>query len=55
MKNKFRVTGSLWGESTGHRWIPLTKAMTRSIHDFFDVRMHKRLIWDAIVRIMTSL
>ena len=24
--NIFRVTGSLWGESTGHRWIPLTKA-----------------------------
>ena len=24
--NIFRVTGPLWGESTGHRWIPLTKA-----------------------------
>ena len=23
--NLFRVTGSLWGESIGHRWIPLTK------------------------------
>ena len=23
--NLFRVTGPLWGESTGHRWIPLTK------------------------------
>ena len=22
----FRVTGPLWGESTGHRWIPNTKA-----------------------------
>ena len=22
----FRITDSLWGESTGHRWIPLTKA-----------------------------
>ena len=22
----FRVTGLLWGEFTGHRWIPLTKA-----------------------------
>ena len=22
----FRVTGPLWGEFTGHRWIPLTKA-----------------------------
>ena len=24
--NIFRVTGPLWGEFTGHRWIPLTKA-----------------------------
>ena len=24
--NIFRVTGPLWGESTGDRWIPLTKA-----------------------------
>ena len=24
--NIFWVTGSLWGESTSHRWIPLTKA-----------------------------
>ena len=24
--NSFRVTAPLWGESTGHRWIPLTKA-----------------------------
>ena len=24
--NVFRVTGPFWGEFTGHRWIPLTKA-----------------------------
>ena len=24
--NIFRVIGHLWGESTGHRWIPFTKA-----------------------------
>ena len=24
--NIFRATGPLWGEFTGHRWIPLTKA-----------------------------
>ena len=23
--NAFRITGPLWGESTGHRWIPRTK------------------------------
>ena len=26
------VTGPLWRESTGHRWIPLTKAVTQSFH-----------------------
>ena len=24
--NIFHITGPLWGESTGHKWIPLTKA-----------------------------
>ena len=24
--NVFHVTGPLWGESTGHRWLPLTEA-----------------------------
>ena len=28
--NAFRVTGPLWGESTGARWIPLTKDQWRS-------------------------
>ena len=27
--NNFRVTGPLWGESTGYRWIPLTKGQWR--------------------------
>ena len=36
--NIFRVTGPLWGEFTGHRWIPLTKA---SDSDFW------RFIWSA--------
>ena len=26
-RNIFCVAGSLWGESTGHRWIPLAKAI----------------------------
>ena len=25
-ENFFRITGPLWGESTDHRWIPLTRA-----------------------------
>ena len=33
-EKNFRVTGPLCGEFTGHRWIPLTKAMTRRF-DFF--------------------
>ena len=41
--NIFRVTGPLWGESTGDRWISLTKALTRSFHVFFDLFMNKRL------------
>ena len=33
--NIFRVTGSFWGESTGHRWIPLTKASDAELRCFF--------------------
>ena len=32
--NIFRVTGQLCGEFTGDRWIPNTKAMTRSFDKF---------------------
>ena len=40
-ENIFRVTGPLCGEFTGHRWIPLTKAMTRNFHVFFDLGLNK--------------
>ena len=30
----FRVTGPLWGESTCHRWIPLTKASHEELWSF---------------------
>ena len=40
--NIFRVTGHLCGEFTGPRWIPRTKAMTRSFDVFFDLRPNKR-------------
>ena len=39
----FRVTGPLWGESIGDRWIPLTKARTRSFDVFFDLYLKKPL------------
>ena len=40
----FCVTGRLWGESTGHRWILLIKAraVTRNFHIFFDPHLNKR-------------
>ena len=59
----FRVTGPLWGESTGHRWIPLTKASDAELWCFLwiapeqtaEQTIETPVIWDAIVRIMTSL
>ena len=41
--NKFRVTGHLCGEFTGHRWISAQRPMTRSFDVFFDLRLNKRL------------
>ena len=38
-----RVTGPLCGKFTGKRWIPLTKARTRSFFVFFDLRLNKQL------------
>ena len=41
--NIFCVTGPLYGEFTGHMWIPRTKPVTRSFDVFFDLRLNKRL------------
>ena len=38
--NIFRVTGLLWGEFTGHLWIPFTRPVTRSFDAFFDLRLN---------------
>ena len=54
---------SLWGESTGHRWFPLTKASEAELwcflwpaHEQTVVQTIETLvIWDAIALIMTSL
>ena len=58
--NIFRVTGLLWGEFTGHRWIPLTKASGAELWYFLwsaswvnnrstdDLRRH-RTHYDVIV------
>ena len=41
--NIFRVTGSLCGEFTGHRWIPRTKASDAELWYFLWWRLNKRL------------
>ena len=33
----------LWAESTGHRWFPSQRPMTRIFDVFFDARLNKRL------------
>ena len=61
--NIFRVTGSLWGESTRHRWIPLTKASDAELSCFLwstleqtvEQALETLVIWHAIALIMTSL
>ena len=35
----FRVTGPLWGESTGHRWFLSQRPVTRSYDVLFDLRL----------------
>ena len=35
--NIFRVTGLLWGEFTGHRWIPATKVSNAELWCFFNL------------------
>ena len=41
--NIFQVTGPLWREFTGHRWIPLTKVSNAELWCFFDLCLNKRL------------
>ena len=41
--NIFRVTGSMCGQYTGQRWIPLTRPVMLSFGVFFDLRLNKRL------------
>ena len=61
--NIFHVTDALWGESTGYRWIPLTKTSDAELWCFLwsapeqtvKQTMETLVIWDAIVLMMTSL
>ena len=40
-RNIFHVTGPLWGETTGHRWIPFTKASDVELGCFFYLGLNK--------------
>ena len=59
----FCIIGPLWGESTGYRWIPLTKASEMELWCFrwsapertTAQTIDTPAIWDAIALIMTSL
>ena len=61
--NIFRVTGPLRGESTGHWWIPLTKASDMKLWCFpwcapkqtVKQAVDMLMIWDAVALIITSL
>ena len=59
----FRVTGSLWGESSGHRWTPHSKASGVELWRFLwsapeqtiEQAIETLVIRDAMALIMTSL
>ena len=61
--NIFHITGPLWGEATGHWWIPLTKASDAELWYFFFIyawtsdepTMEMPVIWYAIALIMMPL
>ena len=56
--NIFRVTGLLWGESTGHRWIPIKKASDAertALEPTDEQTVETPVIWDAMALIMTLL
>ena len=61
--NNFRVTGPLWEEFTGHRWIPRTKACDAELWYFLcsapeqtvEQTIETLVIGEAIALIMMSL
>ena len=49
-KKIFHITGPLWGESTSHRQIPLTKASDAELSCvFLSVPEQTPAIWDVIM------
>ena len=62
-ENIFRFTGPMWDESTGHRWIPLTKANEAEVLCFIwstpqqtvEQTIGNLVMWDVIALFITSL
>ena len=61
--NIFRIAGPFWGEFTGHRWIPRTKASDMELWCFLwsapeqtvEQTIERLVILEAVEPIMTSL
>ena len=59
----FHITGPLWGEFTGHQWIPLTNASDVELECFLwispeqiiEQTVETPVIWDTTVLITMSL
>ena len=47
--NIFRFIRPLWGESTGHQWIPLTKASDAELWYFFWVSTIEQTIETLVI------
>ena len=48
--NIFRIICLLWGESTGHRWIPSQRPVTRNfVEQTIEQTMEMWVIWDAMM------
>ena len=48
----FRITGPLWGESTGYRWIPLTMCQLCGV--FLDISLKRTNEWIAWNKLLSK-
>ena len=56
-RNAFRITGPVWGESIGHRWVPITKANNGKLSVFFVVCLNKflkKMVETRVIRAATT-
>ena len=60
-RKHFRVTGPLWGESTGHSWMPFSKSSDARLWNFLwstleqtiEETIETAVIWDTTALIIT--